>query len=264
MGSGMNVDPWTLLTDAQRASSEAVIARESQARAHVVVSLSGAHAYGFLSPDSDVDLKAIHVAPTAKLLGLHPSTPSTERIEVLGGVEMDYSSNELGGVVGGMLKGNGNYLERVLGCNALLGSPWLDSLRPLAAKALSRRVYWHYQGFAKQQRGGFDEKPTVKRLLYVLRTALTGTHLLRTGEMVIDVTTLLDDYGLGAAHALVEAKRAGEYTELPESERERWRTEVGAAFDRLDEAYRVSTLPDEPPGEAELDAWLVDVRRAML
>lgn len=263
MGSGMTRDAWELLTDAQRDSSAAVISRESRARAHVVVSLSGAHAYGFPSPDSDVDLKAVHVAPTAHLLGLNPSSPPTDRMEVLGGVEMDYTSNELGHVIAGMLKGNGNYLERVIGGNALLGSPWLDALRPLAAGALSRRVHRHYLGFARQQREGFDATPTAKKLLYVLRTALTGTHLLRTGEMVIDVTDLLDEYGLGAAHALVEAKRAGERTVLPEPERERWLTEVAAAFERLDEAHRASALPEEPAGEAALEAWLIEVRRSM-
>jgi predicted nucleotidyltransferase len=39
-----------------------VLEEEQARREHVVVYLSGAHAYGFPSPDSDLDLKAIHVA----------------------------------------------------------------------------------------------------------------------------------------------------------------------------------------------------------
>lgn len=263
MESGVSHDPWARLTEAQRATSRTVIARESERRRHVVVALSGAHAYGFPSPDSDVDLKAIHVAPTAQLVGLSPAAPPTDRIEVLDGVEMDYTSNELGGVLASILKGNGNYLERVLGGAALAASPWLDALRPLARGTLSRRVHRHYRGFASGQRKEFDAAPTAKKLLYVLRTTLTGAHLLRTGEVVLDVTTLLDDYGLGAAHALVEAKRAGERTVLPESERARWLAEVDRAFVRLDEAHEASALPEEPAHEADLDAWLIEVRRAM-
>ena len=263
MGSGLSSDPWEWLTEAQRASSRVVIERESAARAHVVVSLSGAHAYGFPSPDSDVDLKAIHVAPTAALVGLRPATPPTDRIEVIDGVEMDYTSNELASVLVGILKGNGNYVERVLGGAALAGSAWLDALRPLAKASLSRRFHRHYRGFAEGHRREFDATPTAKKLLYVLRTTLTGAHLLRTGEVVLDVTTLLDDYGLGAAHALVEAKRAGERVVLPEADRARWVAEVERAFARLDEAHAASTLPDEPGNEGELEAWLIEVRRAM-
>ena len=263
MASGLSRDPWSLLTEAQRESSRAVIARESERRRHVVVALSGAHAYGFPSPDSDVDLKAIHVAPTAQLVGLRPAAPPADRIEVLDGVEMDYTSNELGGVLAGIVKGNGNYLERVLGGHGLVGSAWLDALQPLAQRALSRRAHRHYRGFAAGQRREFDATPTAKKLLYVLRTALTGAHLLRTGALVLDVNALLDEHGLGAARALVEAKRAGERAALPESERARWLTEVDRAVARLDEAHEASALPDDPPNEDELDAWLIEVRRAM-
>ncbi|MEI8258485.1 MAG: nucleotidyltransferase domain-containing protein, partial [Deltaproteobacteria bacterium] len=110
----MNREPgWRLLTDAQRNSSELVLAQEAARRQHLVVSLSGAHAYGFPSPDSDVDLKAIHIAPTARLVGLHPDPSSASRMEWIDGVEVDYSSNEVLAALGGILKGNGNFLERV-------------------------------------------------------------------------------------------------------------------------------------------------------
>ncbi len=56
------------LSDAQLAVMTRVLDEEETRREHVVVYLSGAHAYGFPSPDSDLDLKAIHVAKTADLL----------------------------------------------------------------------------------------------------------------------------------------------------------------------------------------------------
>ena len=69
----------------------------------MVVSLSGAHAYGFPSPDSDLDLKAVHVEMTERLLGLQPPDPHVARLEVLHGVEIDYTSNEIGPVLGALL-----------------------------------------------------------------------------------------------------------------------------------------------------------------
>src|SRR3954463_6999774 len=85
-----------VLTPAQRTIAERVLAEEDRRRTHVVVALSGAHAYGFPSPDSDVDLKGIHVLPTSSLVGLRTPPLHVERMEVIEGVEIDYSSNELG------------------------------------------------------------------------------------------------------------------------------------------------------------------------
>src|SRR5690606_29702253 len=49
--------PMTPLDDPhQRAVAERVLNEEDTARRHLVVHLSGAHAYGFPSPDSDLDL----------------------------------------------------------------------------------------------------------------------------------------------------------------------------------------------------------------
>src|SRR6476659_5439480 len=104
-----------LLTPHEQAVADRVIDEESARREHVVVYLSGAHAYGFPSPDSDLDLKAIHVAKTADLLGFEPQAPTVDRAEILDGVEIDYTSNELAHALSGILAGNGNFLERVLG-----------------------------------------------------------------------------------------------------------------------------------------------------
>jgi len=92
-----------------------VVAEEEARREHVVVYLSGAHAYGFPSPDGDLDLKAIHVARTADLLGFEAPAPTVDRAEVIDGVEVDYTSNELAHAHSGILGGNGNFIERVLG-----------------------------------------------------------------------------------------------------------------------------------------------------
>jgi uncharacterized protein len=48
----------TILDAHARRIADAVLAEEEAERHHVVVALSGAHAYGFPSPDSDLDLKS--------------------------------------------------------------------------------------------------------------------------------------------------------------------------------------------------------------
>lgn len=243
-----------------------VIAEEEAKRSHLVIALSGAHAYGFPSPDSDLDLKSVHVEPTEKLLGLHRGNASPERMQVIDGVEIDYTSNELHPVLIGVLQGNGNYIERILGPLQLHVDPDLASLRPLVAAALSRRIFRHYIGFATSQLRAWEAggRSSAKKLLYVLRTTLTGAHALRTGEIVTDVTALLDLYGFSAARELVEAKRAGEQAPLAPEVAERWAEQIARAFTTLEAARDHAVLPEEPPNQGELNDWLLALRKARL
>ncbi len=260
-------DPARLgLRPEQWAVTRAVMAEEDGARRHLVIALSGAHAYGFPSPDSDVDLKSIHIAPTPALLSLSPRPGGRERLEIIDGVEIDYSANELGAVLAGVVSGNGNFAERILGTSRAAWRPELDELAPLVERALSQRLHRHYLGFATSQRKEADAQPlaSVKRLLYVVRTALTGTHLLRTGRLVVDVTELLDTYGLGDVRALVEAKTRGEKSALGEAESAHWRARVATAMELLEGARAGSPLPETTPNVAELDAWLLETRKKSL
>jgi hypothetical protein len=256
------VKGYEALTEAQANATRALLAEESAQRTHVVIYLSGAHAYGFPSPDSDVDAKAIHVEPTRRLLGLFPSLPTAERMEVRDGVEVDYSSNELGQVVAGLLKGNGNYLERLLGETTLESGELHAELRELAVRTLSRRYAHHYRGFANQQLALAEKTPTAKKVLYVFRTALTGAHLLAAGRLVTDVNELLDEHGLGEVRELIALKQAGERIALPEPEQARWLAMAKRTIERIAEAWVSSPVPAEPEGVEALDAWLVETRAA--
>lgn len=251
----------SVLNEQQNDVMTRVLAEEEARREHVVVYLSGAHAYGFPSPDSDLDLKAIHVAKTADLLGLEVPAQTFERAEVLEGVEIDYTSNELAHALSGILQGNGNFLERVLGTTVPHASPLLDELRPIARRALSRRVHRHYRGFAQSQWRLVEKEPSAKKLLYVLRTALTGIHLLEAGELETDLGRVMDRYDVGDARALIERKRAGERVGLEPALIEAWRPRVLALFTRLDSARDQSPLPEDPANTAEVSDWLISVRR---
>ncbi|MFT3769499.1 MAG: nucleotidyltransferase domain-containing protein [Minicystis sp.] len=242
---------------------ERVILAEEAKRHHVVIALSGAHAYGFPSPDSDLDLKSIHIDPTAVLLGLGHGTPHADRMETIGGVEIDYTSNEIKPVLLGILQGNGNYIERVLGALLPHRAPELEELKPLVQNTLSRRLFRHYLGFATSQLKAAQapEGTSAKKLLYVLRTALTGTHALLTGRIVIDLRELIDEHGFSEARELIEAKRAGETIKLAPEAATRWARDVVRAFGVLEQAHERSALPVEPSGVAELEAWLLAERR---
>lgn len=236
-------------------------ARERE-RVHLVVYLSGAHAYGFPSPDSDLDLKCVHVAQTRELVGLVPYEEPKDSIEIVEGVELDYGSNELGGVLRGCIKGNGNYLERILGELVLGGRASLHAeAREIVKPLLSRRVGRHYGGFARSQLELFDAKPTAKRALYVLRTTATGRHLLEAGELVTDLTRL-PQYAPADLDELLTIKKRAEQEVLTDEQRARWRDLLVAAIAAVDAAWPSSVLPIDPSdcALAAADAWLRDVR----
>ncbi|HEU0036081.1 MAG TPA: nucleotidyltransferase domain-containing protein [Kofleriaceae bacterium] len=259
----MTTDPWQVLTDKQQTVARAFLTERERERKHLVIYLSGAHAYGFPSPDSDLDLKCVHIAPTEQLVGLGPVDDPPDRIEIVDGVELDYGSNELAPVLRGAIKGNGNYLERILGELALGGDlELLASAREVVRPLLSRRVGRHYGGFATSQLRAFDDKPTAKRALYVLRTAATGRWLLLRGELHTDVQRLAEMLPR-ELDELLAIKRQGERQTLEPAHAAEWRVRLVSAIDAIDDAWPKSVLPTDAPLDAiaAVDRWLREVRR---
>jgi predicted nucleotidyltransferase len=251
-----------LLDPHTRRVADGVLAEEQEKRRHVVVALCGAHASGVASPDSDVDLKGIHVASARELAELSEPELTHRRACIIDGVEIDFSSCELGEALRGLAKANGNFLERVLGRQLLVRSELLDELAPLVRASLSTRYYRYYVGFARTQERALVKTalPTVKTVLYVLRTVLTGAHLLRAGELRVDTAENMAEYGFSDALELVERKRAGDQSVLDYETVDQWRVRLAQAFDVLERAHVTSSLPDEAPNLAELESWLSDVR----
>ncbi len=227
--------------------------------------LTGSHVYGFTSPDSDIDLKGVHVAPTDTVLGLDSVREAHDALEVSEGIECDYTSNEVGQALTLLLSGNGNMLERLLSPTQLIDSPETDALRELALGAISKRFSRHYRGFLKGmlREATRTPTPTAKNLLYAYRVALTGTHLLRTGELILDVNDLAMTYQLADVAQLAELKRTTKEKHLVDAQLAAVHLERTATLDgMLVAALEASNLPDEPPNRAAANDWLVALRRA--
>lgn len=258
---------------------EQKLARLPARGASVVVALTGAHAYGFPSPDSDLDLKAIHACPARALLGLGSEPAPLEVVEIFEGREMDLSSHEIGLAAGLLLKGNGNMLERLLGPMTLVDTPVGEHLASIAQRALSRRVVHHYRGFLQAMKRESDIEArdanvegarhtgrTAKRLLYAYRVAFTGAHLLLAGTLVTDVRELAPLFGFTAGvDELIARKKSGEYSVLTEEEAAPYLADWPKLEQLIHDAFPKSILPLEPPDAAiaELDALVVQARLAV-
>jgi predicted nucleotidyltransferase len=228
----------------------------------LVAAITGSHFYGFPSADSDLDLKGIHVAPTAAVVSLHPPKEAVDFLDDFEGTEIDYTSHELGQALRLLLKGNGNILERLVSPFQVIASPDQERLAELGRGAISKKFHHHYRGFFATIRAQHvkAESKTAKGLLYCYRSALTGIHLLKTGECEGDVMRLAEVHGFARVPELVEAKRRGtEFGGMPDHER--FEEDLPRLEAALAEAASGSTLPESPANEADVSAFLVEARR---
>ncbi len=225
--------------------------------------VTGSHQYGFPSPDSDIDLKGIHLAPAAEWLGLGTPRETFDRLQPFEGVECDLTTHEAKKAFGLLLRGNGNMLERIESPFQIVESADLDTLRSISRRLLSKRFAGHYRGFFTGMCREYEcgNPRQAKPMLYSYRVALTGVHLLRTGELECDLNRLAPEYGFDEVLPLIEKKRSTkEHVSMTDDEDR----EHLAAWPRLEQALTdalsASKLPPEPVGRDELSDWLVELR----
>lgn len=229
--------------------------------------ISGAHLYGFPSPDSDFDLRGVHLLPAREVVGLDPGRETVEVSTVRDGLEIDLVTHDTRKFFLLMLKKNGYVLEQLFSPLIVHTTPEHEELKAIARQCITRHHSHHYFGFAETQWKLFHkEQPRrVKPLLYVYRVLLTGIHLMRTGEVEANLIRLNEGFNLPYLPDLIARKVAGpekstlEDADLPfhKAEYERLRLE-------LESAYQASTLPEASIGRAALNDLLVQLRLAPL
>src|ERR1700722_3575601 len=135
----------------------------------VFVTISGAHLYGFPSPDSDYDLRGVHVLPLREIAGLETGP---ETVEVSGshdGLEMDLVTHDARKFFNLMLKKNGYVLEQLYSPLVVHASGEHEELKAIGRNCITRHHAHHYFGFAQTQWTLFEKerRRRIKPLLYV-------------------------------------------------------------------------------------------------
>lgn len=222
--------------------------------------VSGAHLYGFPSRDSDVDLRGVHLLPVEDLVGLHEPDETRSLMWVRDGVEMDLVTHDLRKFVRLMLRRNGYVLEQLLSPLVAHTSPAHEELVALAPGVLTAHHAHHYRGFAGTQWRLFEKTGELKPLLYTYRALLTGIHLMRSGEVVAHLPTLLGEMAAPARlPELIAAKTEAEHGGAP-VDTEAVHAEVEELHSVLDEARARSSLPDEATARDDLHDFAVRTR----
>ena len=227
------------------------------------VTISGAHLYGFASPDSDYDLRGAHVLSVRDVVGLYPGRETIESSGVRDGLEIDLVTHHVKKFFGLMLKKNGYVLEQLFSPLIVHTTQEHAELKELGTRCVTRHHAYHYLGFAETQWKLFEkERPRrVKPLLYVYRVLLTGMHLMRTGVVEANLVRLNDEAKLPYINDLVARKLAGsEHGTLDNEKFEFHQSEYAWLRAGLESAYADSKLPEAASAGAGLNALLVRLR----
>ncbi|MFF5407440.1 DNA polymerase beta superfamily protein [Streptomyces misionensis] len=225
--------------------------------------VSGAHLYGFPSQDSDVDLRGVHLLPTADLVGLREPEETRSKAWVRYGVELDLVTHDLRKFVRLMLRRNGYVLEQLLSPLVVHTGEAHRELAALAPAVLTSHHAHHYRGFAVTQWRLFEKTGELKPLLYTFRVLLTGIHLMRTGGIQAHLPTLAAEWDAPAyVPELIAAKAEREHGVFPGLDQARVAQDVERLHQALDEAQAASVLPDAAGGHEALHDFVVRIRLA--
>ncbi|WP_319423055.1 nucleotidyltransferase domain-containing protein [Pleurocapsa sp. FMAR1] len=228
--------------------------------------ISGAHLYGFPSPDSDYDLRGIHILPTKEVIGLYSAAETIEVSEVKSGLQIDLVTHDLKKFFILLLKRNGYVLEQLYSPLIVQTTPEHKQLKAIASNCITRNHYYHYLGFAKSQWRLFTKGNIyqIKPLLYIYRVLLTGIYLMNTGRVEANLLNLNQEFSLPYIGDLVAQKcTESEKSILKETDIEHHFQEYQRLQRELEAAFGNSHLPDDSSAKLELNSLLIDTRQKL-
>jgi uncharacterized protein len=225
--------------------------------------VSGSHLYGFPSPDSDVDLRGVHILPVQQVAGLYAPEETIQIERMQDGLELDLVTHDALKFFGLMLKRNGYVLEQLYSPLVVHTTPEHDELKTIAKDCITRYHAHHYLGFSRTQWRLFnkDTPRRVKPLLYTYRVLLAGIHLMRTGRIEANLVTLNEEFKLPTIPDLIERKVTGaEKQTIDDADIALHQHEFERLTIMLEEARDNSTLPEAPTAKPALNDLLLRLR----
>ncbi|WP_436534042.1 nucleotidyltransferase domain-containing protein [Actinoplanes sp. HUAS TT8] len=204
----------------------------------------GSRAYGLDGPGSDHDRRGVYAAPTRDFWRL--DKPPTH----LDGPAEEQFSWEIERFCTLALQANPTVLEVLWSPLTERITPAGEHLRAVRSAFLSRRVHETYGNYARDQldrvaaRRARTGEVNHKQAMHMIRLLTAGAHVLRTGEVLVDVRHLRD--------RLLAVK----HDEVPWDEVAAWAATLMADLDR---AAGETRLPERPDRD-RVDELLIAVR----
>ncbi len=223
--------------------------------------ISGAHLFGFPSPDSDIDIRGVHILPLKQVISLKAPKETINLDRIDEGVELDLTTHDVKKAFELLLKKSGNTVEQIFSPLIMHTTPEHEELKAIVPQTLTVHHAHHYFGFSQRKWHDFLNKKTAKALLYVYRVLLTGIHLMSTHEVQSNLVILNETYKLPYIDDLIARKMShAEKGILPDADMEFYEQEYKTLTTRLEDARDTSSLPQHPAGKEALSDLLVRIR----
>ena len=223
--------------------------------------ISGAHLYGFPSPDSDYDLRGSHILPVPEVVGLEPGRETIELSQLRQELEIDLVTHDIKKFFLLLLKKNGYVLEQLYSPLVIHTTPEHKELKHIAKGCITRYHVYHYLGFSQTQWRLFEKDRRVKPLLYIYRVLLTGIYLMQTGIVEANLVQLNEIFKLPYIPDLINRKLQGaEKSVLADADLEFHHQEFTRLRGELEAAFENSKLPEAPSAKEDLHNLLVQLR----
>src|SRR3954466_7371306 len=134
------------MSDGETLDAQARLARGGSRHPYPLVfaTISGAHLYGFPSPDSDHDLRGCHVLPVREVVGLDMGRETIEQSTDEPGFELDLVTHDVRKFFGLLLRKNGYVLEQVYSPLVVHTTSEHEELKAIARGCLTRHHGHHY------------------------------------------------------------------------------------------------------------------------
>lgn len=128
----------------------------------------------------------------------------------------------------------------------VLGQEFLDELRPLARRCITKHHYHHYRGFYASQRKMIakEEPKRAKPILYAYRVLMTGIYLLRTGQIEANLPRLNEHFKFDFLDALIARKVGGENIATDETDWPFHDAKLNELEKQLERAFEECSLPE--------------------
>jgi uncharacterized protein len=99
--------------------------------------ISGVHLFGFPSPDSDIDIRGVHILPLEQVVSLKMPKDTINIDRVVDGVELDLTTHDIKKCFELLLKKSGNAVEQVFSPLIVNTTPEHEELKAIVPQTLT-------------------------------------------------------------------------------------------------------------------------------
>ena len=178
----------------------------------VYATLAGDRLYGLQG--DDLDLRACHVLPAREVVGLRGPPDSFARTVHRDGIDFEFCCHDLKKVALMLLKKNGCIADQILSPHVIATSEAHEELKRIVPLCYSRNWAHHFASQARMQE-------QIGKESYARRLLMSGIHLMRSGEYVMDYPTLETLVADPSYDTLADAARESGLPPLPGEEARR-------------------------------------------